>query len=138
MILTGLKINVVGKTRKTKAAVRVSNKLIYGTVIKDGEVYKVSIDKDENGEKEEILDFTPESFNIEGRSIVFLKKKDSNRTVRVIRDEWKAKFHPGDTEKYIPFAEKWIVKGYVVKQGFINLFDFKELVSLKGYEIYDK
>ena len=137
MIFTGLKINVVQKTKKTNS-VRVSNKIIYGTVIKDGDVYKVSIDKDKNGEKEEILNFTPESFDVEGKTTVFLKEKDKGRTVRIIRDEWEAKFHPGGTEKYMPFAENWIVKGHIIKKGFVKLFDFEDLVSLKGYEIYDK
>lgn len=128
-----LKLAVVPKEKKTN--VRVSNKIVYGTVIKKDGVYKVSIDKDKNGVKtEEILDFTPDSFDVTGKTNVFLRTKDEHgNNVRIIRSEWDAKFHPGTSDKYIPFVENWIVKGYIVKNGIVRLFDFKDLVGIDGY-----
>lgn len=129
----GLKLAVIPKEKKTSSFVRI-NKVVYGTVVKKDDVYKVSIEN--NNKKEEILDFTPESFDIVGREIVFLKTKDERgNNVRIIRSKWDAKFHPGTSDKYLPFAENWIVKGYVVKQGLIRLFSFKDLVGIAGYTI---
>ena len=135
--LTGLKLAIVSKPKKTNVSVRVSNKIIYGTVINENGVYKVSIDIDKDGiKKEEILDFTPESFNIVDRTTVFLRHKDEHgNNVRIIRSDWKAKFFPGTSETYIPFTENWIIKGYIVKRGLIKLFEFKDLVSIEGYNI---
>ena len=128
-----IKLAVVPKEKKTN--VRISNKIVYGTVIKENGVYKVSINVNkDNTNKKEILDFTPNSFDVVGKTSVFLKEKDEHgNNVRIIRSEWDAKFHPGTSDKYVPFAENWIVKGYIVKNGIIRLFDFKDLVGIDGY-----
>ena len=136
--LTGLKVVIpTPKVRHNSGFRRVNNKIVYGTVIEpeDG-IFKVSVEVDKNSTKEEILDFTTESFEVKNRLTVFIKQKDKNgKRTRVIRDEWKAKVHPGSTEHYIPFNKNWIIKGYIVKDGFIRLFDFKELVGIDGYVI---
>lgn len=136
IILKNLKVVVAQPKRRYSSSEYVKQgKLIEGTVIEVDGVYKVSIDLDGNGTSEElILDFTPRSFEIVGRKTVFTRTKDEyGHTCRIIRDENKAKFHPGSIEQYVPFSKNWIVKGYIVKEGFIKLFDFKTLVGINGY-----
>lgn len=135
--LTGLKVVVpIPKVRHNSGFRRVNNKIVYGTVIEpeDG-IFKVSIENKDSA-NEEILDFTLDSFDVKNRLTVFIKQKDKNgKRTRVIRDEWKARAHPGSTEHYIPFNKNWIVKGYIVKDGYIRLFEFKELVGINGHVI---
>ncbi len=141
IILQGLKIKIAEpKKQRTSSGPKRQGKLVHGTVIeqKDGN-FKVEVDLDGNGIKiPKILDFTPESFDLTDKLSVFTRTKDKQgRRTRIIRDKWHAKFHPGLPEQYVPFANNWIVKGYIVKNGPIELFEFRDLVGIKGYTIVD-
>lgn len=137
IVLKNLKVAVVKHKSKNSDGYIKQGKIVFGTVILVNGTYKVSIDKDGNDTSNElILDFTPRSFEIVGREIVFSKTKNEyGHYCRFIRDSFKAKFDCGSTERYIPFAPNWIIKGYIVKQGVQLLFDFKQLVGIEGYEI---
>ena len=75
-----------------------------------------------------------EIYELKDKLSVFTRTKDKHgRRTRIIRDVWRAKFHPGLPEQYIPFAKNWIVKGYIVKEGLTKMFDFKDLVGIQGY-----
>lgn len=139
-LLSGLKIAIASpkKSRKTSKYKRESNKLITALVIEDeNNELKVSINTDKIGIKE-VLNFTDESFELKDRISIFSKQKDDGRRIRFIRDAWSAKFFPGLKENYIPFNKNWLVKGYVVTNGLNKLFDFKELIGIKGYINVDK
>ena len=140
-VLSGLKIAIASpkKSRKTSRYKRESNKLITALVIEDeNNELKASIDTDKIGIKE-VLNFTDESFELKDRISIFSKQKDNDgKRTRFIRDIWSAKFFPGLKENYIPFNKNWLVKGYVVTNGFNKLFDFKELIGIKGYINVDK
>lgn len=136
--LQSLRIAVVTKKRKSSDGYTKVGKLVQGTIIEDEDGnYKVSIDSDGNGiTKPMILSFTPRSFEIVNRTNVFTKIKDERgNRIRIIRDKEKAKFMPGLIEQYTPFAKNWIVKGYIVKEGIIRMFDFKDLVGIAGYNM---
>lgn len=137
--LTGIKIRIAKpkKARVNSCPKRISNKIFYGIVIEpDDGKYKIAIRTDEKGINKQILNFTQRSFDLYGKRDIFTIKKDENgRRTRVIRDVWKAKFAPGFSEYYTPFTKNWIVKGYLVKDGPITLFDFKELVGLNRYDV---
>lgn len=105
----------------------------------DGE-YKAKVDLDNIDigikKKSVILDFTEESFNIEGVTSVFSRTPDEQgRYERFIRDEHKARVHPGDSQRYVPFTHNWVCKGIIVKRDAKILFDFKECISPYGYVV---
>jgi len=133
IILSNLRIAVI--SRKKKPKITKVSKVLKGIVVVDNDgTYKCSVDYDGNGEKTEILPFTKKSFSLVGRQTVFTKTKDENgRIVRIIRDALKAKCFPGSEDKYTPFAPNWIVKGYVVKEGLVKYFDFKDILGVDGY-----
>lgn len=133
--LTNLRVVVIQPKPKHTSSTKVS-KLLHGTVIEEDGVYKVCVDYDKDGSKSEILEFTDKSFDLVGRKDVFTREKDKyGNTVRIVRDTWKSKFFPGSREKYVPFAKNWIVKGYIVKEGLIKKFEFKDLVNIEGYNV---
>lgn len=111
----------------------ISKKIVYGTVINDNGVYKVSVTIKETPKT---LEFTSDSYDLKDRKTVFLKKKGKHGFVRIIRDEYKAKFYPGVSERYIPFVEHWVVKGWIVKSEGILMFRFKDLVTIEGYNVF--
>ena len=131
------KIKLAEPKRKIRQEYKKQGKVICGTVIEKDETFLVEIDLDNNGEKApKILNFTPESFEVKDRLTVFTRTKDdSGRRTRIIRNKWDAKFHCGSTEQYIPFCNNWIVKGHIVKNGDIELFNFEDIVGIKGYVI---
>lgn len=123
------------KKRSSDGPVK-TGKITQGVVFEDKDgILKVSIDKDGNGTEEElILEFTEKSYDLTGRTNVFSRKLDEHgHRVRVIRDAFRCKIMPGLPEQYIPFAPNWIVKGYIVKEGLIKKFNFKDLVGINGY-----
>ena len=105
----------------------------------DGQ-YKAKVDLDNIDigikKKEILLDFTEESYNIEGVISVFSRVPEKDgKYMRWIRDEHKAKVHPGDPQKYTPFCHNWVCKGFIIKRGGKILFDFKECIAPKGYVV---
>lgn len=126
------------RERNTSGITRVSNKIHTGKVFKDEDgVYKIAINmhNDTVNPDLRILEFTERSYNLKGKTEVFRREPDERGSiVRYIRNEFDAKCMPGSKEIYIPFAEHWIVKGYIVSENKINKFDFKGLVCIDGYE----
>ena len=138
--VTRFKVAVAKPKRKkiNEGIKRTTNKIVVGKVFQDEDgTFKVSVDmkNDESYPDLMILEFTERSYDIVGRTNVFSRTVDSKygRT-RFVRDIWKAKFHPGNQEQYVPFAPNWLVKGYIVNDNNITRFDFKDLVGLDGYE----
>ena len=120
-------------------------KLVKGVCFLDGDEFKIRLDIKtlkpdviDNGQPDLlILPFTEESYNIVGVTCVFSKKPDKNgKYTRFIRDESKAKFHPGSTETYVPFCRNWVCSGYIVKRDGKMMFDFKECITPKGYTTF--
>ncbi|MBQ3306886.1 MAG: hypothetical protein IJG68_01700 [Bacilli bacterium] len=127
------------KKRPSKGYTKIG-KIVRGVVIEENDVLKVKVEFENESKFMEVhtFNFTPRSFEIEGRVNVFTKAKDKfGKRVRLCRDLWKAKFHPGSTDNYLPFNVNWIVKGYIVTDGLLRWFDFKDLVSINGYDIKD-
>ena len=116
---------------------RTTNKIEKGKVFRDEDgTYKVSISMGNDPVHPDllILDFTERSYDLRGKIDVFSRSVDSKgRHTRFIRNPMDAKFMPGLSEQYIPFAPNWIVRGYIVKDAGIKKFDFKSLVGIDGY-----
>ena len=134
-----LKITVPKNKRKNNSeGIKIVEKNKKGKVfIDEDNNYKISISmkNDPNFPDLLILPFTENSYNLKGRKYVFTRTKDEfGRRTRYIRSEEKAKFHYGDSNRYIPFAPNWIVKGNIIRDNGILKFNFIDLITIDGYD----
>ena len=127
------------RNRTSDGIKRTTNKIVKGKVFQDEDgTYKVSISMENDPVHPDllILDFTERSYDLTGKINVFSRTvDDKGRRTRFIRNPIYAKFMPGLTEQYIPFAPNWIVRGYIVKDNGILKFDFRSLVGIDGYTL---
>ena len=126
------------KRNKTSDGIkRTTNKIVKGKVFQDEDgSYKVAIDMQNDAVNPDllVLDFTERSYDLTGKINVFSRTvDDKGRRTRFVRNPINAKFMPGLTDQYIPFAPNWIVRGYIVIDNGTKKFDFKSLVGVDGY-----
>ena len=129
-----LKISVPKSKPIPKPSIKIEAKDKRGYVILEGEEYKVLL-ANENYDihNRKILPFTKRSYDLKGKTSIFSKTKGKYGYTRHVRTEDKAKVFPGDSDKYIPFAPNWMVKGNIINDKGILKFDFVELLTIKGY-----
>lgn len=127
------------KTR-SNSGVKLTGKSKRGVVFQDEDgTYKVSISmkNDPNYPDLLVIPFTERSYNIVGRTTVFTREVDKHgKRTRYIRSEANAKFIPGDPNRYIPFAHNWVVKGHIARENGILKFDFDDIITIKGYDVF--
>lgn len=129
-----LKISVPKSKTIPKPSVKIEAKDKRGYVILEDEEYKVLLTNESNSiYNHKILPFTKKSYNLKGKTSIFSKTKGKYGYIRHIRTEDKAKDFPGDSDKYVPFAPNWIVKGDIINDKGVLKFDFIELLTIKGY-----
>lgn len=125
------KLKPVSKKKKESTVYkRISNKLILGVVYKDDSQYKVKL----NGTNEVLL-FTEQSYDCKNRTDIFTKRPvdDKGRIGHIIRTKDQAKFSIVDNNTYVPFANNWLVSGYIVSNGIKRLFEFNKIITINGY-----
>ena len=129
-----LKISVPKSKTIPKPSIKIEAKDKRGYVILEGEEYKVLL-ANENYDihNRKILPFTKKSYDLKGKTSIFSKTKGKYGYTRHVRTEDKAKVFPGDSDKYVPFAPNWMVKGNIINDKGILKFDFIELLTVKGY-----
>ena len=129
-----LKISVPKSKPIPKPSIKIEAKNKRGYVILEGEEYKVLL-ANENYDihNRKMLPFTKRSYDLKGKTSIFSKTKGKYGYTRHVRTEDKAKVFPGDSDKYIPFAPNWMVKGNIINDKGILKFDFVELLTIKGY-----
>ena len=129
-----LKISVPKSKTIPKPSVKIEAKNKRGYVILEGEEYKVLLANESYDiHNRKILPFTKRSYDLKGKTSIFSKTKGKYGYTRHVRTEDKAKVFPGDSDKYVPFAPNWIVKGDIINDKGILKFDFVELLTIKGY-----
>ena len=129
-----LKISVPKSKTIPKPSVKIEAKNKKGYVILEDEKYKVLlINESDCIHNRTILPFTKKSYDLKGKTSIFSKTKGKYGYTRHVRTEDKAKVFPGDSDKYVPFAPNWIVKGDIINDKGILKFDFTELLTIKGY-----
>ena len=129
-----LKISVPKSKIIPKPSVKIEAKDKKGYVILEGEEYKVLLANESYDiHNRKILPFTKKSYDLKGKTNIFSKTKGKYGYTRHVRTEDKAKVFPGDSDKYIPFAPNWMVKGNIINDKGILKFDFIELLTIKGY-----
>ena len=129
-----LKISVPKSKTIPKPSVKIEAKDKKGYVILEGEEYKVLLANESYDiHNRKILPFTKRSYDLKGKTSIFSKTKGKYGYTRHVRTEDKAKVFPGDSDKYVPFAPNWMVKGNIINDKGILKFDFVELLTVKGY-----
>ena len=129
-----LKISVPKSKTIPKPSIKIEAKDKRGYVILEGEEYKVLLANESYDiHNRKILPFTKRSYDLKGKTSIFSKTKGKYGYTRHVRTEDKAKVFPGDSDKYVPFAPNWIVKGNIINDKGILKFDFVELLTVKGY-----
>ena len=129
-----LKISVPKSKTIPKPSVKIEAKDKRGYVILEDEEYKVLLANESYDiHNRKILPFTKRSYDLKGKTSIFSKTKGKYGYTRHVRTEDKAKVFPGDSDKYVPFAPNWMVKGNIINDKGILKFDFVELLTIKGY-----
>ena len=129
-----LKISVPKSKTIPKPSIKIEAKNKRGYVILEGEEYKVLLANESYDiHNRKILPFTKKSYDLKGKTSIFSKTKGKYGYTRHVRTEDKAKVFPGDSDKYVPFAPNWMVKGNIINDKGILKFDFVELLTIKGY-----
>ena len=129
-----LKISVPKSKTIPKPSVKIEAKNKRGYVILEDEEYKVLLANESYDiHNRKILPFTKKSYDLKGKTSIFSKTKGKYGYTRHVRTEDKAKVFPGDSDKYVPFAPNWIVKGNIINDKGVLKFDFTELLTIKGY-----
>ena len=129
-----LKISVPKSKPIPKPSVKIEAKNKRGYVILEGEEYKVLLANESYDiHNRKILPFTKRSYDLKGKTSIFSKTKGKYGYTRHVRTEDKAKVFPGDSDKYVPFAPNWMVKGDIINDKGVLKFDFIELLTIKGY-----
>ena len=129
-----LKISVPKSKPIPKPSIKIEAKNKRGYVILEDEEYKVLLANESYDiHNRKILPFTKKSYDLKGKTSIFSKTKGKYGYTRHVRTEDKAKLFPGDSDKYIPFAPNWMVKGDIINDKGILKFDFVELLTIKGY-----
>ena len=129
-----LKISVPKSKTIPKPSVKIEAKNKRGYVILEGEEYKVLLANESYDiHNRKILPFTKKSYDLKGKTSIFSKTKGKYGYTRHVRTEDKAKVFPGDSDKYVPFAPNWMIKGNIINDKGILKFDFVELLTIKGY-----
>lgn len=127
---------------RTDGNKKLTTKLVRGVcLIIDGE-YKIQLDIkalkpniiDKGQPDILVLDFTEESYDLKGVISVFDREPDKHgKYTRYIRNEVKAKFMHGSSERYVPFCRNWVCSGYIVRHNGKLMFEFNECIAPKGY-----
>lgn len=129
-----LKISVPKSKTIPKPSIKIEAKDKRGYVILEGEEYKVLLANESYDIHNcKTLPFTKRSYDLKGKTSIFSKTKGKYGYTRHVRTEDKAKVFPGDSDKYVPFAPNWMVKGNIINDKGILKFDFVELLTVKGY-----
>ena len=129
-----LKISVPKSKTIPKSSIKIEAKDKRGYVILEGEEYKVLLANESYDiHNRKILPFTKKSYDLKGKTSIFSKTKGKYGYTRHVRTEDKAKVFPGDSDKYVPFAPNWMIKGNIINDKGILKFDFIELLTVKGY-----
>ena len=119
-------------------------KLVNGKVIKQNDEYFVTVSYFEykehmfgNTNVSEISDksesvtipLTKESYDIKGVRVIFAK--DNN--ILLIRNETQLIFGNYDPNKYIPFKDNSIVRGWIVRINGVLQFKFRNIILQNGF-----
>jgi hypothetical protein len=137
MGLIGFKFKPAKSKRKsTTTATKVISKLCYCVAHKEDNRWKahISIATDDEFPPKLVLDFTEDSFKLYGRERVFVKNHVGHgKYTMIIRDEYKCKCFPGNTDLYETLCNNWVYSGHIVQKDNVRYFRIKEVVAPESF-----
>lgn len=113
-------------------------------VIKDGDTLKARLDsspvKEEDAPQTNftVLSFTPDSFDLKGKTTIFAKHRDKyGHRIMIIRDYYKTLLSPGVKGTYDVLQEGLKIEGHIVTKSGIKYFRYENLLAAteEGMEI---
>lgn len=132
--ITGLKFKPIElkKHRTSNTPKRKSNRKLYCKceILENGEFVAVISTIENNKKTITVCSFSPNSYDLKGKQIVFTKPTDKCKDIICIhRSEQQANHFPGTSEQYTPFRKNWIYRGYIVTFEGKDYFDVTETVG---------
>ncbi len=128
-------------------------KLVNGKVILEDGIYKCIINYDDIVNKlgkfitidmitkipykPIIVSFTNDSYDLYRRPVIFTKSLLKGEYICIIRDYTRMLTYPGDSNRFIPFALNWIVRGWLVDINGEQQFKFRNCVTINGMDARD-
>lgn len=121
-------------TKVSKTFTKVSRKCL-ATIIKINGVFKAKISLLKKNETDYlVIDLTPKSLDLKGKTHVFSTKfDDKGRHILIIRDIIKAYFHPGLNNQYVTVKEGCVVSGHIMKCNGKMYFEYEELIAFSEH-----
>lgn len=136
-------INIVSKVKakqESKPKSLTFGKSCLAVVIKDEDKLKarlVTSPVEDNDWFNEflVIDFTPESFSLKGKTHVFLKERNKyGKKVCVIRDNYLIReLYYGLDTQYDALHEGLLVRGHIIKKNGKHYFNYESLVAFTEY-----
>lgn len=111
---------------------RTSNKKVYCKcdILENGEHVALCIELVDNVKTKVIRPFSPNSYDLKGRLIVFTKTKQQyGRIACIYRTKQEAEHFPGVDTQYTPFRKNWIYGGYIIMIEGKKYFDITETIG---------
>lgn len=130
------KIKPITKKRVSKIYTRISKICLGVCVNVDGVLKcKIELPKGELDNTEFlVLDFTPNSFSLKGKRVIFLDKKDkTNHWVKIHRDKLQQLLSPEHSPHKVSVVENEVCSGYIVRKEGIMYFDMKDTHGRGNY-----
>lgn len=125
VLLTGFQF--VPKTRKTKIHDTKCTNMVYCLCKQVDRKYLAVINI---GKEKTELEFTPKSYNLKDKLVVFTHKLDKHKKpICIYRSEMDARLNPGLPVQYTPFCNNQIYSGYIIKKEGKYYFDMKHYVG---------
>lgn len=125
ILLTGFQF--VPKTKKPKINDKRCTNIVYCLCEQiDGKYFAVI----NTGKEKTKLEFTPKSYELRNKLVVFTHKLDRNKKpICIYRSELDARLSPGLPIQYTPFCNNQIYSGYIIKKEGKYYFDMKEYIG---------
>ena len=122
------------KLKQETKSFKTVGKKCKAVVIEDNGIFKAKLISSpvENNENElkdiHIIPFSEESFNLKGKTHVFLKEKDKyGHLICIIRDEIESRISPGTNTQYDVLKKGLRLIGHVVNKHGKHYFNYEEL-----------
>lgn len=136
-------INIASKVKvkhETNSSTKLGKKCL-AVVIKDNDnilkarLVTSPVEDNEWFNEFRVIAFTEDSFNLKGKTHVFLKERDKyGHKVCVIRNYYmQIRLYPGLDTQYDALYEGLLVRGHIVKKNCKHYFDYEDLVAFTEY-----
>lgn len=102
---------------------------------KDRLANNVTLDMITNTHESLVFKFADESFDASKFNVIFTREiYEDNGYLCIIRDRTHVLTFPADNNRFLPFAPKWLVRGWIVSINNEVRFKFHSVITVEGYD----